>query len=524
MGQGTECPDRPTEVSVIRFVSRNRTIEEIAPKKEIFTCKQQGCGKIFTNQDEFKTHEALEELKIRFICREPGCGKELSDPGTMWRHYQEFHSNETSVFVCPYTSCGSLHSTSENLEEHIENSHRQPPTLPTEPEIICFEGPVNNQVNGEDEPTKTTADDEEEELEEEDTPQNEDDDFFDRDKKNARLIKTTATHKSNNYIIAPKGAQNNERYSSKDERLTRNDTDGKITVDTSEIDEYSNDYQNNSRITEASEEEYFINIYEDTPKVDAEEIVFEATEEKIQDHRIDLGNLESVFRSGFEGETKKIDSSNAEGNGNCSEDEEYTPKKQRMSRYKQEQPYKCEINGCGKTYKYISHYRHHQDSHKVQENNSVNKLSKPTSRQSKGKATTVSFFLCKIPGCGAQASNVTTLWKHYQDNHANSKANVSQSTKNNQSFRCKITNCEMEFRSSAMLYKHFNQIHTNVTQIGGSTNGKTGNGNIRFRNDGVAQVNFKTEFKAKYVNTTDDYDDDERDMSNGLRIKEESRD
>lgn len=34
MGQGTEsCTDRPSEVSVIRFVSRNRTIEEIVPKK-----------------------------------------------------------------------------------------------------------------------------------------------------------------------------------------------------------------------------------------------------------------------------------------------------------------------------------------------------------------------------------------------------------------------------------------------------------------------------------------------------------
>lgn len=34
MGQGTDtCTDRPAEVSVIRFVSRNRTIEEIAPKK-----------------------------------------------------------------------------------------------------------------------------------------------------------------------------------------------------------------------------------------------------------------------------------------------------------------------------------------------------------------------------------------------------------------------------------------------------------------------------------------------------------
>ena len=55
----------------------------------------------------------------------------------MWRHYQEWH-NETNVFVCPYTSCSSTHGTSQNLEEHIETYHRQPPTLPTEPEIICF--------------------------------------------------------------------------------------------------------------------------------------------------------------------------------------------------------------------------------------------------------------------------------------------------------------------------------------------------------------------------------------------------
>ncbi|CAB0038828.1 unnamed protein product [Trichogramma brassicae] len=33
------CTDRPTEVSVIRFVSRNHTIEEIAPKKPIFSRK-----------------------------------------------------------------------------------------------------------------------------------------------------------------------------------------------------------------------------------------------------------------------------------------------------------------------------------------------------------------------------------------------------------------------------------------------------------------------------------------------------
>lgn len=35
--------------------------------QEIYTCKQRGCGKTFTNQDEYKTHEALEALKIRFM-------------------------------------------------------------------------------------------------------------------------------------------------------------------------------------------------------------------------------------------------------------------------------------------------------------------------------------------------------------------------------------------------------------------------------------------------------------------------
>lgn len=35
--------------------------------QEVYTCKQRGCGKVFTNQDEYKTHEALEALKIRFM-------------------------------------------------------------------------------------------------------------------------------------------------------------------------------------------------------------------------------------------------------------------------------------------------------------------------------------------------------------------------------------------------------------------------------------------------------------------------
>ena len=40
-----------------------------------------------------------------------------------------------------------------------------------------------------------------------------------------------------------------------------------------------------------------------------------------------------------------------------------------------------------------------------------------------------------MPGCGAQVDDVTGLWKHYQDNHANSKLPNDQEVKNSETFR-----------------------------------------------------------------------------------------
>nr|XP_012224831.1 PREDICTED: transcription factor IIIA-like [Linepithema humile] len=435
MGQGTEtCADRPTEVSVIRFVSRNRTIEEIAPKKEVYTCKQRGCGKVFTNQDEYKTHEALEALKIRFICREPGCGEELSDPGSMWRHYQEWHNNETNVFACPYTNCGSLHATSSNLEDHIESCHRQPPTLPMEPEIICFEGP-ENAIS-------------------EEVMQKTDEGCYEQ-------------LPSENFTLK-------EEYGSKDESChikteikiqTKSEFchENKIAV-AANSEEYSNESLNGINKFPKSEEfiikDNFLRKYDGGAAKCEEILQVECSQDKSnvvyingdvtitknmktemcnlnlrnQEHRIDLGNLERVFRSGLENSSKSIEDSSIETNSNCSDDEEYTPKKQRMSRYKQD-TYKCDINGCGKKYKYISHYRHHQDSHKLVTNTINSNTGKQMPKVKQGRASTVSFFICKTPGCGAQVNNVNALWKHYQDNHANSKPPVVQTTKNNEVFR-----------------------------------------------------------------------------------------
>ncbi|XP_008546253.1 putative uncharacterized protein DDB_G0286901 [Microplitis demolitor] len=550
MGQGTECADRPAEVSVIRFVSRNRTIEEIAPKKEIYTCKQQGCGKIFTNQDEYKTHEALEELKIRFICREPGCGKEMSDPGTMWRHYQEYHSNETTnIFICPYTSCGgSIHTSNDNLEQHIESSHRHPLALiPTEPEIICFEGPASTTSST----TTGNLDDEENNPND-----NSKDDEFEMDKKNIINKSNDGMRKNINY---------NSNYSPKD-------NDRLIIQENTDANQYdARNICNNSAKLYITDDSIFKNNDYDNKD----------SEVKLQEHRIDLGNLEKVFRSGFEGNRTKIESSidssclnttattttATPAAGNSDDDEEYTPKKQRMSRCKQELPYKCDVNGCGKMYKYISHYRHHQDSHKVQEqtNKEANKLVKTNKikqqhqQQQQGKASTVSFFLCKIPGCGAQVNNVTSLWKHYQDNHANNTKPVVQSQiKSNQLFRCKILNCDMEFRTSVQLYKHLSDVHSVNTNprtgnvIGtllsdsnnsgsNNTNGKTDEDcSLRFidnndlqQNDNnitMNDKNLKTDFKANCnvinINNYDNNDNEERKSSSliSMAIKEESRD
>ncbi|KAF7397386.1 hypothetical protein HZH68_008608 [Vespula germanica] len=535
MGQGTEtCTDRPTEVSVIRFVSRNHTIEEIAPKKEVYTCKQRGCGKIFTNQDEYKTHEALEALKIRFICREPGCGEELSDPGSMWRHYQEWHNSETNVFACPYTNCGSVHTTSCNLEEHIESCHRQPPTLPTEPEIICFEGPDN--------------------AIEEDTTQNSEDGNYDKKRNDNFALSVTDynnkgdgfnrhngtisqtkdfCHDQNNVTASAK----NEEYSTNNDCLNRankfpKNKDLLITKENFLI-KYDTASSKTGEIIpiENSQEKNNV-VYINGDVTITKNIKGEANNLNLQnqEHRIDLGNLERVFRSGLEQENSKIEDNTIETNSNCSDDEEYMPKKQRMSRYKQE-IYKCDINGCGKKYKYISHYRHHQDSHKLVTNSISTNTNKCMSKiKQQGRASTISFFLCKMPGCGVQVNNVTGLWQHYQDNHANTKPPVVQAAKNNEVFRCKIPGCEIEFSTTLMLYKHFNEVHSNSSINNASLNTKTGNGNSFhfaevFQDDAKTQQgNFKTDFKAKTNVTSNDYIESGNDRTLSPIVKEESRD
>ncbi|XP_012279606.1 uncharacterized protein LOC105699310 isoform X2 [Orussus abietinus] len=491
MGQGTEtCTDRPTEVSVIRFVSRNRTIEEIAPKKEIYTCKQRGCGKIFTNQDEYKTHETLEALKIRFICREPGCGEELSDPGSMWRHYQEWHNNETSVFSCPYTSCNSVHATSDSLEEHIESCHRQPTLLPMEPEIICFEGSENvidEDGNQSSEAGYFDGKGESRGQKMEDSDRNPDDgsnrsdskvchdEDFSLDRKNVGAnskVKDYSQNIDTSNRINDKFPKNEDLLITKENFLIKYEARPSQCNDTLQIDDSQ---EKNNIVFVSGDVTITKNIKNEASNL----------EQRNQEHRLDLGNLGKIFRSGFDGAPPKTEEGNGETNSNCSEDEEYTPKKQRMSRYKQE-PYKCEINGCGKMYKYISHYRHHQESHKITANvASVNLLK--TARPKQGKASTVSFFLCKVPGC------------------------------------------EMEFGTSLTLYKHFNEVHTNGTAANVSTNAKTGNGSSfrfvdqMFQDDATSQRgNFKTDCKAKC--NAYDYAENEEDETPLQTVKKESRD
>ena len=533
MGQGTDtCTERPTEVSVIRFVSRNRTIEEIAPKKEVYTCKQRGCGKIFTNQDEFKTHEALEALKIRFICREPGCGEELSDPGSMWRHYQEWHNNETNVFICPYTNCGSLHSTSSNLEEHIESCHRQPPTLPTEPEVICFEDTENVM---DEEVVQSTEDSYEKRTNETfgiKEHQYEDSEQSILRNDNVQQQKKEAARNQS----VPNDGANKEEYSSTAESLNESSgfsvTENLILSTENFLSKYegnANKCSSELQVEHSQEKSNVVYVNGDITITKNSKNEACNMNSRNQEHRIELDNLERIFRTDLDRETSKNEENAIETNSNCSDDEEYTPKKQRMSRYKQE-IYKCAVNGCGRKYKYISHYRHHQDSHKLVANTINSNSNKSIVKLKQGKASTVSFFLCKIPGCGAQVSNVTGLWKHYQDNHANSKLPVVQGTKNNEVFRCKIPGCETEFSTTVMLYKHFSEVHSNGTGNNASTNTKTGNGSSfhyteMFKDDATSpQANFKTDFKAKHnINVNDcTKSTDEQRLSSA--VKKEARD
>lgn len=259
----------------------------------------------------------------------------------MWRHYQEWHSNEASVHVCPYSTCGTVHATADNLEDHIESCHRHLPAMTAEPEVICYEGstPSEHCLDMDDNVSRSSED-------------------------------------MSNGLQVIRRAQQTEFPKNKDLLITEENFLAK-SYDSCQEDEQP-----------------------PPPKIiflNNDVTITKQINSHSQEHRIDLVNLEKAFRSGLEGEPipkVEVAKSNGSQRGSDGDDnEEYTPKKQRMSRNKLE-PYKCTINGCGKTYKYISHFRHHQDTHKLptgtcndSEENDVDK-DKP-----KPKSLTISFFM-----------------------------------------------------------------------------------------------------------------------------------
>lgn len=312
----------------------------------------------------------------------------------MWRHYQEWHNNETNVFICPYTNCGSLHTTSISLEEHIENCHRQPPTLPTEPEVICFEDPEN------------VMDEEIVQSTEECYEKRANEAFgmkvcqYD-DNNEQNLLRGDNVQQQKNEIPHDPNTNNDsskEDYSSTSESLNEAGTfpiNENLILNT---ENFLSKYENNTNKctelqTEHSQEKTNV-VY-----VNGDITITKNTKNEIcsinprnQEHRIELDNLERIFRNELDHDIPKTEEITIETNSNCSDDEEYTPKKQRMSRYKQE-IYKCAVNGCGRKYKYISHYRHHQDSHKLANNTISSNSNKSILKLKQGKASTVSFFL-----------------------------------------------------------------------------------------------------------------------------------
>lgn len=311
----------------------------------------------------------------------------------MWRHYQEWHNNETNVFICPYTNCGSLHTTSSNLEEHIENCHRQQPTLPTEPEVICFEDP-------------DTAMDEE-------VVQSTEECYDKRNETFSIKIRQYEDNSEQN-VLRNDNVQQQKKEAVPHEQNVANDSSKDDYFSTNESLNEAGAFSMNENLILNTEN--FLSKYEGNTKK-CTELQTEHSQEKAnivyvngdititknakneisnmnsrnQEHRIEVDNLERIFRNDLDRDISKAEEP-METNSNCSDDEEYTPKKQRMSRYKQE-IYKCAINGCGRKYKYISHYRHHQDSHKLATNTISSNTTKPIVKLKQGKASTVSFFL-----------------------------------------------------------------------------------------------------------------------------------
>ncbi|KAL7303218.1 hypothetical protein TKK_0004419 [Trichogramma kaykai] len=367
MGQGTTttdtCTDRPTEVSVIRFVSRNHTIEEIAPKKEVYVCKQRGCGKMFIDPEAHKSHEALETLKIRFFCKEPGCGAELPDPGEMWAHYQEWHKDDSNS---PFTR--NTTEQANNCQEdkkHIDSFHEKPSNSLAKSEIIYFE--LSDGIKKENF-----------------TKINNGDTFFNSVQSTIDETVEKAMVKQNEYVSnhVTTAIKPNEYAIIKGNKISSiqniSQEDNKYLSCKDKFSKVHSEFPKHKEIV-ITKNNFLVkfepisslgsdlNLIKDS-KTDCNSVIVNndvpLKKESNHAHKIDFENLEDAFKRGLEDDNIKLIQSTSKNEN--SDNEEYTPKKQRMSRSKQE-PLKTEADGCENAYKYVPHFKKqsNKETHKI---------------------------------------------------------------------------------------------------------------------------------------------------------------
>lgn len=85
-----------------------------------YKCTFEGCLKLFTNQQQLKTHLAYHQSKTNFLCSVPSCRKPFN-----YRHNLQMHMrvhNDHRPFECPQ-SCGKSFRTKGNMMDHLRRHY-----------------------------------------------------------------------------------------------------------------------------------------------------------------------------------------------------------------------------------------------------------------------------------------------------------------------------------------------------------------------------------------------------------------
>lgn len=124
------CPEVSCDASFFRVAAQQEHVRSkhrwlVKDQLEQVTCKEAGCGKIFSNRGNLTVHKKIVHMKmLPFKCTD--CGKGFFRPALLEQHRRARHDG--AKIMCPVPGCGSKFTAMCNLATHRKKMHEKKST------------------------------------------------------------------------------------------------------------------------------------------------------------------------------------------------------------------------------------------------------------------------------------------------------------------------------------------------------------------------------------------------------------